>query len=65
MGWSSDRSVPSRERPAGIRLMPPVKGISVSRLRTRPRATVPSWQLRHSLEEPVGWPMWAPVVELL
>ena len=52
-------SRPPREKP-----VPPEKRISSVRLRTIPRATVPSWQLRHSLEAPVGWPGWANAVVL-
>ena len=55
-GWSSTRSVPSRAGPAGIPVTPPCIGIGAPRLRTDPSATVPSWQERHSLDAPVGWP---------
>ncbi|MBK6447395.1 MAG: hypothetical protein IPF81_19560 [Bacteroidetes bacterium] len=34
-------------------------------LRTLPRATVPSCQERHKIEEPLGWPGRALSVELL
>ena len=39
-------------------------GICAARLCSMPSATVPSWQLRQSLDAPVGWPMTAFVVVL-
>jgi hypothetical protein len=36
-----------------------------TRVFTIPKATVPSWQLRQSLDEPLGWPIVALAVELL
>jgi hypothetical protein len=39
--------------------------IAADRLLIMPSATVPSWQLKQSFEDPVGWPIVARAVELL
>ena len=64
-GWSSDRSVPSRVASAGIVVTPAAMVIGVARVSTSPRAIVPSWQLRHIKDAPVGWPAFPSAVELV
>ena len=56
MGWSSERSVPRLVRPGRNVVTPAAITIGWLRECTLPRAIVPSWQLRHNLLEPVGWP---------
>jgi hypothetical protein len=65
IGWSFARSVVRLLNPAGIVVTPPAKVIGEGKLRTLPRAIVPSWQDKQRIEEPSGWPGTAWVVELL
>jgi hypothetical protein len=47
-----------------MRAFPPLITTALDRLIISPSAIVPSWQLRHRIEFPVGWPGWAMAVEL-
>ena len=44
--------------------MPPANGISSCRDTSSPNAIVPSWQLRHNFDAPVGCPTMARMLEL-
>ena len=54
IGWSPDKSVPRLSRPTGMVVTPFCIVMVTVRLLTLPSATVPSWQLKHSREEPLG-----------
>lgn len=64
MGWSLDKSVDRFFLPAGITVTPPANE-TVGLFTRLPKATVPSWQERHNIEEPSGCPGMAFKVELL
>ena len=44
---------------------PPAMLMRLEELRISPSAMVPSWQLRQSIDAPVGWPGVANAVELV